>query len=167
MSFTDASGNKWENVLDYAAITRVNNLTGVRLLRDPVPTIFDKLADPVVLIEVLYAINRPAIDAAGLTPEQFGPLCLVDQNPIFVDLMEQLKDFFRQLGHARKLASLVEMMNKSQELFALVSDPAIEKAERELMDAKFAKIKRELEAKLSTGNETRPTPTSLSGDSLE
>jgi len=120
-----------------------------------------ELADPVVLIEVLWAINAPEAERLGVTPEKFGPRCLVDQNPIFVDLMEQVKSFFSQLGQRRKLTALSEMLRKSQEIVALVGDPEIEKAELELMRQKFDKLKAKLEASRTSGTQaTEPTSTS-------
>ena len=170
MPFTDNKGEKWENLLDWAAIQRVNATTEVRLLKDPIPTLFDKLADPVVLISVLYAINEPAIQARRMSAEEFGPRCLVDQNPIFLDLMEQSKSFFLELGQSRKLATLTEMLAQSQTLFDLIDDDQIATAELSLMREKF----NELEAKLierrqwaSTGSDQASTSTSSSGDSPE
>jgi len=65
----------WEVRVDLAALRRVRTLLGINLMQVVNPQ--DKLlediaADPVVLVDILYAVCKPQADACGLSDVAFG-----------------------------------------------------------------------------------------------
>jgi hypothetical protein len=73
-SFRDNEGRMWLVAVDVAAVKRARALAGFDLVgvldrRDDI----DRLArDPVMLVDVLYAVCKPEADARGVSDEAFG-----------------------------------------------------------------------------------------------
>lgn len=73
-TFTDRTGRRWTLELTTNAAKRVRNLCSVNLLDvlDRPDTLRSLADDPILFVDVLYALCRPEADAAGITDEQFG-----------------------------------------------------------------------------------------------
>lgn len=98
--FTDTAGRKWELSLTIGAAKRVKGLLSIDLLdlAGGNPPLITRLhTDAMLLIDTIYAILKPAADAAGITDEQFGELlggnAAWDAYQAFT---AELEDFFRQ-----------------------------------------------------------------------
>lgn len=107
--FTDATGQMWPLTIDLPACKRVRDLAGVNLLTLALPAMLQRLADPITLCEVLWAIAKPEADAAGLNQEDFLRRCAVALPPIVDALLTGpggLSDFFQTLGQPSKATQL-------------------------------------------------------------
>ena len=79
-SFTDSLGRAWTLVVNVATIKRVRALCGVDLnsvieVEDGKPSakLLERLSsDPVLLVDVLYAVCKPECDRLGVSDEDFG-----------------------------------------------------------------------------------------------
>lgn len=79
-SFTDNLGRTWTLVVNVAAIKRVRALCEVDLnaiieIEDgkPAAKLLERLSeDPVLLVDVLYAVCKPECDKKNVTDEDFG-----------------------------------------------------------------------------------------------
>ena len=66
-SFRDSSGKTWEVRVDVAAVKRVLELAHVDLrVIESGKTLADLALDPIQLVDTLYAVVKPQVDAAGL-----------------------------------------------------------------------------------------------------
>ena len=79
-SFTDNMGRAWTLVVNVATVKRVRALCGVDLnsvieVEDGKPSakLLERLSsDPVLLVDVLYAVCKPELDAKSVSDEDFG-----------------------------------------------------------------------------------------------
>lgn len=72
-TFTDTAGRAWTVELNIAAVKRVRSLTGTDLLEVLGGKLIDRLiSDPVLLVDVLFAVLKPEADAKGVGDEDFG-----------------------------------------------------------------------------------------------
>ena len=79
-SFTDNMGRAWTLVVNVATVKRVRALCGVDLnsvieVEDGKPSakLLERLSsDPVLLVDVLYAVCKPECDRLGVSDEDFG-----------------------------------------------------------------------------------------------
>ena len=102
-SFTDNLGRAWTLVVNVATIKRVRALCGVDLnsiieVEDGKPTtkLLERLStDPVLLVDVLYAICRPECDSKSVTDEDFGAAMAGDAiESATAALLDEVIDFF-------------------------------------------------------------------------
>ena len=103
-SFTDNMGRTWTLVVNVAAIKRVRALCGVDLNaivevdRDNNPTaeLLERLStDPVLLVDVLYAVCKPECEQKGVTDEDFGAAMAGDAiEQATGALLDEVVDFF-------------------------------------------------------------------------
>ena len=133
-SFTDNTGRAWTLVVNVATIKRVRALCGVDLnsiveVEDGKPSakLLERLSgDPVLLVDVLYAVCKPECDQRGVSDEDFGAAMAGDSVEAATDaLLDEVIDFFpetkrrafrkilsasRRFGEAakRRLAELLE-----------------------------------------------------------
>lgn len=113
--FTDNDGREWVVSVNVAAVKRVRALTGVDLLGllDPSSCVAEKLADPVTLCDVLFAVVSPDADKRGVASECFGAAMGGDAiDSATAALMAEVVDFFpsaqrRELGHKLLAAAQV------------------------------------------------------------
>ncbi len=118
--FTDNQGREWPITVNVAAVKRVRTLAGVDLLGllDPQQQVAEKLADPVTLCDVLFAVVAPEADARGVTSAAFGEAMAGDAiDSATHALMEEVVDFFpnaqrRELGH--KVLKAADLYAKMQ-----------------------------------------------------
>jgi hypothetical protein len=117
--FVDAQGRRWEIEIDIPACRRVRNLAGVNLLTLDLPALMDRLADPITLCEVLWAIVQPEAAAAGVREDEFLRACAVNLSEITDQLLTGpggLSDFFRRLGQTAKATALTTIWTRLQTL---------------------------------------------------
>lgn len=133
-SFTDSLGRAWTLVVNVATIKRVRALCGVDLnsvieVEDGKPSakLLERLSgDPVLLVDVLYAVCKPECDRLGVSDEDFGSAMAGDSVDTATQaLLDEVIDFFpeakrrafrkilsasRRFGEAakRRLAELLE-----------------------------------------------------------
>ena len=110
-SFTDTTGRVWTITVNVGAIKRVRALCGVDLNaivevdeKNNVTTgLLERLStDPVLLVDVLYAICKPECDAKGVSDEEFGCAMAGDAIEHATDaLLDEVVDFFPE---AKRLA---------------------------------------------------------------
>lgn len=94
--FTDANGKRWTVRVDYAAIKRARSLAGIdlaRVVEDP--KVLKALAEPIGLVDTIYAVCKPEADASGITDEAFGAAMIGEPIADATNaLLESLADFF-------------------------------------------------------------------------
>jgi hypothetical protein len=104
-SFVDTQSRRWTITVDVGAIRRVRALCGIDLLsiiafkeetQEANTDLLEKLSsDPVLLVDVLYAICKPDADAQNISDEEFGRALSGD---IIEDathiLLDEVVDFF-------------------------------------------------------------------------
>ena len=103
-SFTDNMGRTWTLIVNVAAIKRVRALCGVDLNaivevgRDNTPTaeLLERLStDPVLLVDVLYAVCKPECDRKNISDEDFGAAMAGDAiEQATSALLDEVVDFF-------------------------------------------------------------------------
>ena len=103
-SFTDNLGRTWTLVVNVAAIKRVRALCGVDLNaiveidkdQNPTAELLERLStDPVLLVDVLYAVCKPECDQKGVTDEDFGAAMAGDAiEQATGALLDEIVDFF-------------------------------------------------------------------------
>lgn len=102
-SFTDNLGRAWTLVVNVATIKRVRALCGVDLnsiieVEDGKPTtkLLERLStDPVLLVDVLYAVCKSECDSKNVTDEDFGAAMAGDAiENATAALLDEVIDFF-------------------------------------------------------------------------
>jgi hypothetical protein len=102
-TFTDNMGRTWTLVVNVATIKRVRALCGVDLnsiveVEDGKPSakLLERLSgDPVLLVDVLYAVCRPECEQKGVSDEDFGAAMAGDAVEQATDaLLDEIVDFF-------------------------------------------------------------------------
>ena len=106
-TFRDNEGRTWTVDLTIGAANRVRTLLGVDLLAltDGEPRLIDRLTNDLALqIDVVFALIRPQVEAAGLTDEQWaasmGGEAAAKAIAVF---WEELLDFFHPLRPAMEM----------------------------------------------------------------
>ena len=102
-SFKDAKGRVWSVAITVGTMKRVRALCGVDLYKiieigddGKAPELLTKLAeDPILLVDVLYAVCKPEADAINVSDEAFGEGMVGDviENATNA-LLDDLVDFF-------------------------------------------------------------------------
>lgn len=109
-SFTDNTGRTWTLVVNVATIKRVRALCHVDLNSvieveegKPSTRLLELLSsDPVLLVDVLYAVCKPECDQKNVTDEDFGSAMAGDAiTQATTALLDEIIDFFPE---AKRLA---------------------------------------------------------------
>lgn len=110
-TFTDNTGRVWTLAVNVAAIKRVRALCGVDLTsiveldkdNNPDTKLIEQLStDPVLLVDVLYAVCKTECDQKGVTDEDFGMSMAGDAiEHATAALLDEIIDFFPE---AKRLA---------------------------------------------------------------
>ena len=140
-TFKDNAGRTWSLTLSVWTVKKVRDLLGVDLLdlggepatgpSDKKPgLLFRLIADPVLLVDVLYVVCKDQADGASVTDEQFGRAMGGDAiDAATKAFLEELADFTpspRDRARARKvIATTWAMIEKAQDVLDA-------KAEKEL-----------------------------------
>ena len=133
-SFTDNKGRAWEIVVTVATVKRVRALCKVDLNsiveldknNKPSAELLERLSsDPVLLVDVLYAVCKPQADKLNITDEDFGEAMAGDAiEHATTALLEEVIDFFPE---AKRL-----VMRKILSASRKFSEAARKKLEAEL-----------------------------------
>ena len=115
-TFTDTAGRTWTVTVTVSGIKRVRDLLTVDLLDVANGDLLSRLADdPVLLVDVLYALLKPEADARGVTDEDFGRgLAGGVLDEASSALMKGLLDFFPSAQRARALARMVRKIEEQE-----------------------------------------------------
>jgi hypothetical protein len=124
-TFTDTAGRTWTVCVNVDAIKRVRALLDVNLLEvldDGCKLLAQLHDDPVLLVDVLYALCQPQAEAQNVTDVQFGQAmsgdALLHANRA---LLEGLSDFFPS---ARQRAAMKNLLQKTERVVELLLDHA-------------------------------------------
>lgn len=113
-TFQDLTKREWRIIITVGAIRRVQQLTGVDLLEAITTDLPQRLVhNPVLLVDILYALCKPQAEKDGITDEQFGEAMGGDSiESATTAFLEELVDFFPQ----RRRELLQKAVAKHQEL---------------------------------------------------
>jgi len=124
-AFTDTAGRTWTVCVNVDAIKRVRTLLEVNLLEvldDGCKLLARLHDDPVLLVDVLYALCQPQAEAQNITDVQFGQAmsgdALLHANRA---LLEGLSDFFPS---ARQRAAMKNLLQKTERVVDRLLDHA-------------------------------------------
>lgn len=120
-SFRDSGGKTWEVRVDVAAVKRVLELAHVDLrVIESGKTLAELALDPIKLVDTLYAVVKPQVDAAGLSDEQFAALFAGDVlEQAATALIDGILDFF-PAGQRTALAKLRTAIDRgTRKVFSL------------------------------------------------
>lgn len=94
--FKDAHGRDWSVAIDTHAIKRVRDHTGLLLTKVVEDrSLVEQLADPIMLVDVLFVVCKPEADQRGVSDEQFASGLVGDAIDHATDaLIGALADFF-------------------------------------------------------------------------
>jgi len=167
-TFNDNAGRSWSLALNVWTVKKVRDLLGVDLLdlggesatgsSDKKPgLLFRLIADPVLLVDVLYVVCKDQADGAGVTDEQFGRAMGGDAiDAATKAFLEELADFTpspRDRARARKVIETTwAMIDKAQDVLDA-------KAEKELPAAVEALLT-EMAEMSAPGNSSTSSPDS-------
>ena len=136
-TFIDNTGKTWTLSVTVGTIKRVRALCGVDLAniitieagKAPNVGLLDRLAsDPVLLVDVLYAVCKPEADAQNVTDEDFGRAMAGDAiEHATTALLDEVIDFFpeakRKVFHKILGASRRFEAKSKEALVTLLNDP--------------------------------------------
>ena len=102
-TFKDRHGAEWDCAITTGALKRVLKLCQIDLTKlfedEEATAVRQLLADPLVIVDVIYAVVKPQADAKRITDEQFGELLcgqfMADANAA---LLDSLHVFFSALN---------------------------------------------------------------------
>jgi len=145
--FTDTDNRPWTIELNVHAVKRVRDLLGVDLLdlggsdgdKPEDQLVFRLIADPVLLVDVLYVVCQEQASAASVDDAAFGRAMAGDAiDAATRALLEELADFTpspRDRARARKvIAATWELIDRAQD----VLDGRIDATMAEAADAAIA-----------------------------
>lgn len=147
-TFTDNTGRTWTLSVTVGTIKRVRALCGVDLAniitmesgKTPNVGLLERLAsDPVLLVDVLFAVCKPEADTKGITDEEFGRAMAGDAIELAATaLLDEIIDFFPEAKRKvfRKIldASRRFEARSKQALMELLEDPAFDEKIDQALD---------------------------------
>ena len=155
-SFTDNNGRTWIIAVNVGSLKRVRALCNVDLAniitiepgKTPNVDLLERLAsDPVLLVDVLYAVCKPEADAKNVSDEDFGRAMAGDAIELATSaLLDEIIDFFPEAKRRmfQKILSATRRFEiKSKKALAeLLEDPEldtkIDAALEQLMNSSLA-----------------------------
>lgn len=95
-TFVDAENRSWSIAIDAPTIKRVRaEANGIDLMNVDGPLLEKIGTDPVLLVDLIWAVCRPQAEALSVTDEQFGRALVGDALERAADaLMGGIEDFF-------------------------------------------------------------------------
>jgi len=152
-TFNDSRGRTWELSVNVNTIKRVKQMADVDLmgLVSDHASVERLIADPCLLVDVLYVLCKPQADAAGVTDVEFGESLGGDAlDDATTALLEDFCDFFP----ARKRSILRTALGKIRAIEQGVLDLAEKIVNDPAMDAE---IERALSAEPQPRNDASET----------
>jgi len=138
-TFTDNNGRAWALIINVATLKRVRALCDVDLTKvveldekgQPCTKLLEQLSsDPVLLVDVLYAICKPECDRQNISDEDFGTAMAGDAiDHAASALLDEIVDFFP----AAKRLTFQKVLTATRRFEAI----ARKKLESLLADGKF------------------------------
>ena len=139
-TFNDNTGRSWTLSVTVGTIKRVRALCGVDLAniitleagKQPKVDLLERLAsDPVLLVDVLYAVCKPEADAKNITDEEFGRAMAGDAIEFATaTLLDEVIDFFPEAKRQvfRKILDATRRfeIKSKQALTELLTDPELD-----------------------------------------
>lgn len=139
-SFTDNTGRTWPLSVTVGTIKRVRALCSVDLAgvisiesgAQPKVDLLERLgSDPVLLVDVLYAVCKPEADAKGVSDEEFGQAMSGDAIEMATTaLLDEVIDFFPETKRKvfRKILDASRRFENRDKkaLQTLLDDPALD-----------------------------------------
>lgn len=139
-SFSDNTGRNWTLAVNVGTIKRVRALCGVDLAniitmeagQNPKVDLLDRLAnDPVLLVDVLYAVCKEEADKNNVSDVDFGRAMAGDAIELATAaLLDEIIDFFPETKRRvfRKILDATRRFESKtkQALAALLTDPALD-----------------------------------------
>lgn len=161
--FKDNEGRTWSVSVTVSAIKRVRDLLGVDLLKVTEGTLLQELAgDPVLLVDVVFALCKPEADKRGISDVEFGEAMAGDAiDAATVAVLEDLVDFFRS-GPRARLRKALAKMEKIEAMALARADRVLDSDQLERrVEASLDAMDRTMETNLSTlGGSSGSTPAS-------
>lgn len=143
-SFVDNLGRTWTLLINVGAVKRVRALCdGLDLLNIiafdtdselPDTSVLDKLAsDPILLVDVLYAVCKPEADTMSVSDEDFGRALTGDViESATKQLIDAVVDFFPEAKRkvCQRIISAANRFADEQRktICAMLDDPELDKA---------------------------------------
>lgn len=139
--FRDRLGRDWKLSVTVGTIKRVRDLCGVNLYQiieigktgELDMSLIDRLSgDPVLLVDVLYAVCKPDADARGVSDESFAEGIIGDAIEDAVNaLLDEITDFFPE-AKRRALQKALQATRRfadatKKKLEAVLSDPDLDR----------------------------------------
>ena len=140
-TYRDNAGRTWTVAIDVAAIKRVRALIGYDLLSMLNGNGSQRLiTDPVLLVDVLYALCRPEADRLSVTDEDFGRSMAGDAIEHATQaLLEELVSFCPNPRDRKRLRKFVTTMwttmEKARDVLERKLDERLEDASRQALTA--------------------------------
>lgn len=163
-AITDNNGQTWTLSMNVNTLRRVKALCGVNLTeivtlepgKQPDTTLLEQLAsDPILLVDVLYAVVKPEADAKGITDEAFGAAMVGDAIDQAVNaLLDEVINFFPS-PKRKVLSRLIQAgrrFAKKQEeaLNQLLENPALDQAIEQALTGSSDSVTNSAESSEST-----------------
>lgn len=163
-TFSDNTGRSWTISVTVGTIKRVRALCGVDLAniitlepgKNPQVALLERLAaDPVLLVDVLYAVCKPEADTKNVSDEEFGRSMAGDAIELAtVALLDEVIDFFPEAKRQvfRKILDATRRfeIKSKQALTELLADPELD-----------GKIDAALEQLTNSSSTSRESPESI------
>ena len=153
-TFQDNAGRSWTVTLNVWTVKKVRDVLSVDLLDlggDPSTSLragdepgngllYRLIADPVLLVDVLYVVCKEQADEAGVTDEQFGRAMAGDAiDGATRAFLEELADFTpspRDRARARKVIEATwKLIDRAQDVLDAKADGDIERAAEAALSA--------------------------------
>ena len=138
-TFKDNAGRTWTLALDVWTVKQVRDLLAMDLLdlgESPgKPSLLVRLiSDPVLLVDVIYAVCRDQAAGAGISDEQFGRAMAGDAiEQATTAVLEELVDFFP----SRRRIVLRKAMDKLRSLESVVLEAAQRRLDSPLLEQRL------------------------------
>lgn len=140
-AFTDNLSRTWDVDVHVASIKRVRSLLDVDLLQiveDRCELLARLADDPVLLVDVLYVVCKPAADTQNISDEDFGRAMSGDALLSgFEALLKGLEDFFQD---ARRRQAVTHVIAKTRRLAEMILDHTNHQINQIDVDAAFEQL---------------------------
>jgi hypothetical protein len=159
-AFTDNQNRTWAVDVHVASVKRVRSLLDVDLLRiveDRCELLARLADDPVLLVDVLYAICKPESDRLQISDEDFGRAMSGDAllNG-FNALLEGLEGFFQDAGRRDAVAKVIA---KTRRLAEKIMDHTHQQIDSVDVDDAFKQLTTSGPLSTSAPDKSDATPT--------
>ncbi len=151
--FIDRMGRRYQFGIDIVSLRRVRNLLGIDLVALPVDELLDKLASPLMLVDILYCLCKPDADRQDVDDETFGSAAVMNLDAAALDIARGIADFHQQLGHTRPAKLLTAAAAKAEELQTTLTNEseAVDRAVTAAMDKAWGDLTTSVDSLIASG----------------